>query len=177
MNGKTGLLLITLASLLYAGHAMANTDTLPATATGIVPVLITLDENGQVAAIDTVDRMSPVMSAELRKHIVRIMSQPGFDQTVAVPGRQFVATLAPAVQQLADGNYAVDFSLVSSQSLANGRWTWQLDANQGVSLARGHVVTPGQAGRVSNWVRAEDRPPVYEPPLAPLGPTGTYVSR
>ncbi|WP_305805765.1 hypothetical protein [Stenotrophomonas sp. YIM B06876] len=125
MNSMTRALLFSLASLMFSGQAVAGSSAEPAQDVDALQVLVTLDARGKVSRIDLADRMSPALTRVLRQDIEQIVSSPAFNATGSLTGRQFVANMASTVTPLADGNYSVDFTMVSSQPLSHGTWVWQ----------------------------------------------------
>jgi methionine-rich copper-binding protein CopC len=143
MNDKARSLLLSVASLMLAGQAMASTNTTTAADGDAYPVLVSLNAQGKVANIEVADRMPAAVTRVLRQDIEQAVANPAQNAPVMAAGGQFLAMMAPKATALADGKFAVDFTLVSAKPLPSGNFIWQRNQDNSLALVLRDSVRPG----------------------------------
>lgn len=168
MNSKAKTLLLSLASLMFAGPALATSSASAAEAEAF-PVLVSLDAHGKVSGIELADRMPAAITRVLRQDIEQAVANPEQNAPVMVASGQFLAQMAPKVTALADGKFAVDFALVSAQPLASGSWVWKRNADDSLALVLRDSLRPDRprlpvgADRMPRLSQSVGVPPAAQP--------------
>lgn len=142
-------LFLTMVVTVCVGLAPALATNARATPPGdtsfVLPVLVELNHDGKVVAVDPALRLPAALQRLLQASVVEIISHSGHDCRGTCTGGTAVMKLAMHLTPAAHGNYKVNFEYRSLQRLGSGPWHWCLKRakNQTASHPFTAYLTPG----------------------------------
>jgi hypothetical protein len=99
------------------------------------PVLVQVNEHGQVTDFTPAYSLSPDLMALLRSNLNAMIHSPGTDKSGKPVATQFVINLNMQVTPRSSGGYDAQFTYVSANPVPPGRWYWSHDESGRLGLA------------------------------------------
>lgn len=125
MNIKQVCALAT-TSLLFAvaGPATAASMSLNHFTPHVLPVLVEVNDQGEVTSMSPAYDLRPSIRRALRKTLDKMITQPARDEDGEAISSQFVIKLATKTTPRKDGKYNLQFVYASAVHVPYGSWYW-----------------------------------------------------
>lgn len=168
----TGLLLGTAGVASAQVAAGAQDPSLNASPLKVIPVLVYVNNSGEITNVSPSTRLTPQYARLLRENLDQMISKPAMDHGKPISS-QFVMNVALKVDPTSEGNYNARFVYVSAKPVPPGQWVWTHVNGHRLALEnRNNIWNRNDSHRPpDHWQVPVQRNP--SPTPAPAPPPGT----
>lgn len=107
-----------------SGAAMAVSGSLSEFRSGVLPVLVHVDDQGKITEASPSTRLAPKMNRLLMQNLAEMISKPATDRHGHPISSQFIINVALQTSPRPEGDYDASFAYVSSKPVPSGSWYW-----------------------------------------------------